>query len=144
MARTGFTLIEIVVSISIILLVVTPLYSVFSGSRKAVLAAKELSVAVSLSSSMFAGLGGAPPGTLADLPRTADPDLPGPLGLVVLGISPAPKGYMRWVSLRKLAGRGSSSEPMFRVDVGIEWVSPRHGRTQSYNSSGIVRGRRPS
>ncbi|NLI78738.1 MAG: type II secretion system protein [Candidatus Riflebacteria bacterium] len=140
----GFSLVEILVAIVILLAVLGPVWSVFSGSRRAVRAARELSLAASLSSSLLAGLKNAAPGVLCELAPTVDSELPGGLALSSLGVGPAPTGYTRRLALRRLAGWGSAREPMFRADLRIDWVTPRHDQTLTYQAVGIVQGRPPA
>ena len=84
--NNGFTLMELMVVIFILQLVIAPLYMVFSGSRKMMINARELTKAVSFGSSMIAGLRKIDIKKLSELSMTAEADLAGSFSLEKTGL----------------------------------------------------------
>jgi hypothetical protein len=120
---------ELLVVVFLLQLVIAPLYLVFSGSRKMMMTARELSKAVSFGSSLVAGLRKIDSRSLVELPMTPESALNGPLALETLGLSRVPEGFGRFLTLRRLDAAGQQGGPFFEAVVEIRWKNPNPGNS---------------
>ncbi len=137
------SLVEVLVAVLVLAMVVGPLYLVFSGSRKNMLAARELSLAISLASSYLAGLRQVPPERLIDLPASEDIEVTGPLALAALGVATAPPGITRRLSLTRVDPGGGEGGPYYQAEVVVQWTTRTARQTVTYTLASLLRGPRP-
>lgn len=112
---------ELMVTLFILQLVIAPLYLVFSGSRKMMINARELSNAVSFGSSMIAGLRKMDIRKVGELSATSEGNLTGALSLENLGLVKVPDGFHRNLTIKQLDPTGQGGGPFYEAVVEIRW-----------------------
>ena len=117
----GFTLMELMVVVFILQLVIVPLYVAFSGSKKMMVNAREMAHAVSLGSSMIAGLREVEVGKLSEIPLTAENALPAAFSLEKLGLKKAMDGFSRSLKISLIDPGSQEGGPFYEAQVDIRW-----------------------
>ncbi len=135
----GLTLLEILISMLILGVIVTPIYTVFSGSRKTMMAARDLSVAVALAGTMMASIRQVDSRNLVEISGTPDSELPGPVSLQTLGIAQVPESYERRLSITKMASPAGNSARFFKTEVQVKWKDKNGHRQFQYALSGLLK-----
>lgn len=130
--RRGLSLMEVLLSLFVLGIIIAPVYLTFSGSRQVMGTARDLTTAVSLAGSLFAGLKAVPAETLPEIGMTADLDLPAAISLERLGVASAPVPFERTVSLSRLDSTGNEGGPYLQAEVVLQWqrkTGPKHRYT---------------
>ena len=140
--KKALTLLEILIALVILGAVVGPAYSILAGSRRTMIAARELSTAVSLAGSFMTALRQADVLALPEGAALADDDLVLLLGFDRLGIATAPAGFTRRVNLRRQPA-SQGSRPLVFAEVIVDWKGPGAGKVFSYRLSGLLSGTLP-
>lgn len=140
-AFLGFSLVEILVALTILTFVAGSIFSAFSTSRQMLYSAKELSEATSLASSYLAAVTQIRRKDLSAFPLIDEASLPGPFKPETLNLPPATPPYYRKVSVFAVDRPGLEGGPFFKVNVEITWTKKSAKAEPVYLSSTIIRGR---
>ena len=142
MRRKALSLLEILIALVILGAVVGPVYSVLAGSRRTMVAARELSTAVSLAGSFMTALRQVDVAVLPEGEGLEGDDLSLLLGFERIGIATAPSGFTRRVNLRRKPAQ-EGNRPHAFAEVIVSWKGPGGGKSFSYRLSGLLAGATP-
>lgn len=137
----GFTLVEILIALFILQLAIAPIYLVFSGSKKAMNKAKELSIASELASSMLTSIRSLDIKLLKNQTLSQDIYLKGAYHIDSLMISKTPKDFTRFIEVNKVDITGKEGGPFFMVSVHVSWKKPNMGKKLTYSACALLKGK---
>jgi len=139
--NSGFSLIEILIALTILTLVAGSIFSAFSTSRQMLFSAGELSQATSLAGSYLAAVSEVKHLDIKPIPLTEETSLPPAFRPESLKLPPAPAPYKRSVSVFAINQTASDGGPFYKVSVEITWTKKSAKAEPRYISSTIIRGR---
>lgn len=139
--NTGFSLVEILVALTILTLVAGSIFSAFSTSRQMLFSAGELSQATSLAGSYLAAVSEVKRLDIKPVSLTEETSLPLAFRPETLKLSPAPAPYKRSVSVFAVNQEANDGGPFYKVSVEITWTKKSAKAEPRYISSTIIRGR---
>jgi|GEM_PF-2465825 type II secretory pathway pseudopilin PulG len=128
----GFSLVELVFTILILGLFITPIASLFLANRKIEVSAKNLFVAMNLANSMISQLSHVDAASLVEIMDIKDDDLPLGLSLGDLELNACPDGFSRISSLVRKSFENSLGE-YYLIAVEIQWNHSFTGQTRTYS-----------
>lgn len=135
--RSGLTLLEVLLSVTVVALLGVPLFQLFTTSKKMGVSGRDRLLAMSLASSYVSGLSELPLESLEEVERSEDGAIRGNLTLARLGVPPPPAGFRRTVSVLRLALGGP--DPLhWQVTVTIEWKSSVSGELLAYSLARLL------
>lgn len=122
-ALKGFSLVEIVVATVIVSVLLTPLYFLFSSSRRMNYTAKNLALASACASSLLSALkDNKIPDTTPDS-SYLDTELNGLISLESLSVSKCSSDFVRKVEFRDMQTDLTENLPHYHVLVNVVWES---------------------
>lgn len=136
----AFSLIEILVALTLMALVTGSIFNAFSTSRQMLFAAGELSKATSLAGSYLAAVTGVRQKDISTFPPAEDSGLPPAFRPETLKLPPAEEPFKRLVSVFAIDNNGIEGGPFYQVNVEITWTRKNSEGTPRYFSSTIIRG----
>ena len=132
----GFSLVELVFSILVVGLFITPIASLFLANRKIDVSAKNLFVAMNLANSMISQLSHLEPESLVEISDIEDEELPPALSLGELNLTSCPDGFSRTSTLVKKSFEDNLGE-YYLIEVRIHWTHSFTGQTRTYSLEDI-------
>jgi len=133
----GLTFTEVLISVVIISITVTPVFLLFSTSRRTTMAARDVSRATSFAGSYITAIAGAANVRLREVAKTEDLSMDGLMALDKLGVEKVHKGFRRFLELKKIAPDGESGSKAYHARVTVEWTAAS-GKTNSYSMERLL------
>ena len=118
--KKGLSLVEILLALSILALFAGPIAYLFLSTNRARVSARELSLAMNLSSSYLSSLKDLPRSEINILPPTSDQEVPSILSPHHLGIPAPPQRFHRSLEIRELAGQVGLADAYLMI-VKVRW-----------------------
>jgi len=135
--RFGMSFMEIMIAVFIAGVIATPIYVLFSTSRKMGATAKNLMEAMGSAGSYISALKEVPSDTINEISLTSDSALSGNLSLENLGIPACREGLERKIMVEKLVSE--LGDTYLRVVVEISWKHPVTGEMREFPLSTLIR-----
>lgn len=135
--RRGLTLLEILIALVLLGAIVAPAWSVLSDSRRSMMTARDLSVAVSLAGSGMAALQQLEPRKLPEGKDLSDESLVTLLGNEGIALATAGEGFSRRTTLERLPVPGTR-RAFLRAGILVTWQEKVSRKTFSYNLQALL------
>jgi hypothetical protein len=121
---------EVMVAVLIAGIIATPIYILFSTSRRMGASAKHLVEAMGIGSSYISSLKEVQANLVPEVTSAEDTSLNGVLELESLGIPPCPEGFTRTLTTQKVISE--LGKVYLEVSLIVGWKDPVTGKPKNY------------
>ena len=133
----GVTLVEVLIAMVVIATIVTPVYFLFSSSRKMTAASQDLVTAMGLANSYISSLREVDKSDIPTMLETEDKSLTGKISLNSLRVSPCPTQFNRHLTVVPMVDPITSLE-FTHLKVSVKWVDRGNGLEREYVLSNLA------